>query len=65
MEWLPLSVFDTCAHFTLCTGKLDTIDCIIDGGTLSVSKYSDEGFTTVKFASASELEEYLRFQHEI
>jgi len=43
VEWLPLSLFDSHAHFSLCVGDLLTADVHVQGGTLVVKKFVSKG----------------------
>jgi hypothetical protein len=39
VEWLPLSFFESHAHFSLCIGEVFSADVHVRGGTLVVKKF--------------------------
>lgn len=70
VEWLPLSFFDSHAHFALSVGESYTADVHIVGGSVRVTSSSvtndhDDGeehtFQSVSFASDVAFEQYLNF----
>lgn len=64
INWLPLSVFDSHAYFTLAIEDVLSIDCTITGGMLTVTSWNAGGQRTVHFSSDLELENYLKIALE-
>jgi len=61
VEWLPLSLFDSHAHFSLCVGDLLTADVHVQGGTLVVKKFVSKGDLAYQTASFDSHETFAQF----